>query len=278
MPPVNLDAYLRRIGCERPRNASLESLRAIAFAHATTIPFENLSVLASGPPDLSIEAVLDKLVARGRGGYCYEQNRLLYAALEALGFDAVPLSARVRYALPRDVPTPRSHMVLCVRCGGRRWLVDAGFGRLTLTAPVDIDARDAQPTPHETVRIVPLDDALLLQFAIGGEWRDGYAFDFVPQLAVDYAQQNWYTATRPGALFATNLVVARPSRDGRRTLFNRTLTWRGAAGEETRTDVASIETLAQVLDDAFALRPAHDELEAAWAASGRGNDAHAMFV
>jgi N-hydroxyarylamine O-acetyltransferase len=275
---MDLDAYCRRIGYDSPRRPTPDALRAIAYAHATTIPFENLSVLDTGAPELALDAVVDKLVHRGRGGYCYEQNRLLLAALEAFGFHVVPLSARVRYAVARETPTPRSHMVLAVTCAGRRWLVDAGFGRLTLTAPVDLDASAAQRTPHEDVRLVPHDGATLLQFAIGGEWRDGYAFDFVPQLAVDYAQQNWYTATRPGALFATNLVVAKPSREGRHTLFNRTLTWRGIRGDETRTLISSRDKLEDVLARDFALRPGRELCEKAWDASGRGNDAHAMFV
>ena len=275
---MDLDAYCRRIGYDGARDATLQTLKAVAFAHAISIPFENISVLSSGAPNLEPGAVEDKLVRRHRGGYCYEQNQLLLAALRALGFDVTPLSARVRFRVPREEPTPRSHRVLCVSSGGRRWLADAGFGRLTLTAPVDIDSRESQPTPHEEVRIEPLDDTLLLRILVGGEWHDGYVFDFVRQLPIDYAQQNWYTATRPGALFATNLVVARPSRDGRHTLFNRTLTWRTHAGGEEQRTIASIDELRGVLDTTFGLRPDDVELGKAWDTSGRGHDAHAMFV
>jgi N-hydroxyarylamine O-acetyltransferase len=275
---LDLDAYLHRIRYDGPRDASAATLAAVAHRHAMAIPFENLSVLASGPPDLELGAIEDKLVQRRRGGYCYEQNHLLLGALRALGFDVEPLSARVRYALPAGTPTPRSHMVLRVTTGAGSWLVDAGFGRFTLTAPVNLATRDPQQTSHEPVRVVPIEDGFVLQFYAEREWRDAYSFDFVPQLPVDYVQQNFYTAARPGALFATNLVVTMPGAGGRRTLFNRTLAWRSSAGAAERTSLESIDALRDVLQTAFGLRIDGAELARAWEVSGRGNDALAMFV
>lgn len=276
--PLDLDAYLHRIRYDGPRDASTAALAAIARCHAMAIPFENLSVLSSGPPDLDIDAVEAKLVRRRRGGYCYEQNHLLLAALRALGFDVEPLSARVRYALPAGTPTPRSHMVLRATAGAGSWLVDAGFGRFTLTAPVNLATTDAQETAHEPVRVVPIDDGFVLQFHAEREWRDAYSFDFVPQLPVDYVQQNFYTAARPDALFATNLVVTLPAAGGRHTLFNRTLAWRSNAGAAERTPLESIDALRDVLRSVFGLRLDEVELARAWEVAGRGNDALAMFV
>ena len=275
---MDLDAYCRRIGYDGPRDASIGTLRAVAHRHATTIPFENLGVLAHGAPALDDETVATKLVERRRGGYCYELNALLLAALRALGFDVLPLSARVRYALPRGAPTPRSHMVLCVATEEGRMLVDAGFGGLTPTAPVRLDVREAQSTPHEDVRIVEDDGGYLLQAHLGGTWSDLYFFDLVPQHPVDYLQQNWYTATRPGALFANHLVVALPSREGRRTLFNRTMTWRPRHGPSEATTLASSEALREALATHFALQPGDDELATAWSIAERGPSHHAMFV
>ena len=41
----DLDAYLRRIAYEGPREPSLVTLRAIVAAHSAAIPFENIDVL-----------------------------------------------------------------------------------------------------------------------------------------------------------------------------------------------------------------------------------------
>lgn len=275
---MDLDAYFRRIGYDGPPGASPEALAAIVRCHAMAIPFENLAVLAHGAPDLESRAVEAKLVGRRRGGYCFEQNHLLLAALRGIGFAVEPLSARVRWGLAPGTPTPRTHMVLRVRSGGRPWLADVGFGNFTLTAPVDLSTGEPQQTPHERVRVAPEGDGFVLEVESGEGWRGAYAFDLVPQLHVDYLQQNWYTATRPGALFANNLVVTLPISGGRRTLFNRTLTLRSLAGTVERTPVESIGALAEILGASFGLEPEAVELATAWNVGGRGQEARGAFV
>jgi len=275
---MDLDAYLRRIAYDGSREPSPRTLAAVLRHHAMAIPFENVSVIAHGAPALDIDALEEKIVRRRRGGWCFEHNHLLLAALQALGFDATPLSARVRYGVPRGTITPRTHMVLCARVDGRRLLVDGGFGRHTPTAPVDLDLRAPQRTAHEDVRIVEDGDALLLQFDVAGEWRDGYSFDFVRQHPVDFAQMSWYTATRPGALFANNLVAALPVAGGRVTLLNRTLTRRTLAGAEEQAHLDSIDALRDALARSFGIRPDDAELDAAWEIGGRGAAAAATVA
>lgn len=274
---MNLAAYFARIGYDGPRTPTLATLRALAERHAMAIPFENIAVLTAGPPDLELAAVERKLVDAQRGGYCYEQNALLMAALAELGFPVRGLAARVRYGVPPDIVTPRSHMVVQVETPEGVAFADAGFGGLTLTAPVLMRWHDEQPTPHERVRLVPADDDFLLQARVDDTWTDVYRFDLTPQLAPDYAQQNWHTATRPGALFANNLVVAMPQPGGRSALFNRTLTWRPLAGAKERQPIRSRAELREVLAELFSLEPGADELERAWEVSGRGQAAHPGF-
>ena len=79
-----------------PREPTLDTLRGLVFAHATSVPFENLDVLLGRGVSLADDDVERKLVTDRRGGYCFEQNSLLLRALSALGFEATPLSARVR--------------------------------------------------------------------------------------------------------------------------------------------------------------------------------------
>ena len=77
---LDLDAYLERIGLTgRP------SLAQLHRAHLTSIPFENLDPHQGLPVSLEPGDLERKLVTERRGGYCFEQNLLLKAALEALG-------------------------------------------------------------------------------------------------------------------------------------------------------------------------------------------------
>ncbi len=267
---MQLKSYLRRIGLPAATLAAdLATLRSVTRHHAMSIPFENIAVLVSGPPDLALPAVEAKLVEAGRGGYCYEQNSLLAAALGELGFRVTGLSARVRYGMPADLVTPRSHMVLLVETESGPACADAGFGGLTLTAPVALQWHEPQATPHERVRLVPVEGDHLLQAEIGSGWADVYRFDLSCHLPADYVQQNWHTATRPNALFANNLVVTLPTPEGRYALFNRTLTWRPLRGDSRRRAVESRQDLREVLQTTFGLAPSPEELDAAWEVSGR---------
>ena len=101
---VDLDAYFARIGYDGPRAPTLATLRAIALRHPDAIPFENLDVLLGRGISIARADVDAKLIAGGRGGYCYEQNSLLKRVLQALGFQVEGLMARVLWMAPEGAP------------------------------------------------------------------------------------------------------------------------------------------------------------------------------
>ena len=95
LSPAQLQAYLARIGLEGPVGADLATLDAIVRAHVQAIPFENLDVQLGRPLTTDPAAAFAKLVEARRGGWCYEHNGVLGAALSAIGFDVTRLSAGV---------------------------------------------------------------------------------------------------------------------------------------------------------------------------------------
>ena len=84
LPPPDLEAYLARIGYAGSRAGTADVLGAIHAAHAASIPFENLDILLGRTIATDLPAITRKLVHDRRGGYCFEQNALLGAALRAL--------------------------------------------------------------------------------------------------------------------------------------------------------------------------------------------------
>ena len=90
---LDLDSYLRRIGYAGPLAPSADVLEALHRAHATHIPFENLDILLGKPISLALPDIQAKLVTARRGGYCFEHNSLLGAALGQVGFRVTPLAA-----------------------------------------------------------------------------------------------------------------------------------------------------------------------------------------
>jgi N-hydroxyarylamine O-acetyltransferase len=114
--------------------------------------------------------LLDKLVTGGRGGYCYEHNLLFAEVLRTIGFSVRGLAARVMWNAPEGAVRPRSHMLLRVDIGGAPYVADVGFGGLTLTGPLRLEAGVEQETPHECVRLVRSGGDLILQAEVRDAW------------------------------------------------------------------------------------------------------------
>jgi N-hydroxyarylamine O-acetyltransferase len=247
---VDLAAYFERIGYAGASGPSRATLDALHLAHATHVPFENLDILLGRPIRLDLESLQAKLVRDRRGGYCFEQNRLFAAALEALGFAVTTLAARVRFGA--SSVRPRTHMLLQVDVDGSRLLADVGFGVFGLLMPVPLDDRGESRQFAWTYRVAREAGLYVLQLRSGSAWTDLYAFTLEPQYPADYEMANHYTSTHPTSHFVQAPIAQRSAPEVRRTLRDRTYT-------EHRGEMASERTLADddevlaVLADRFEL-------------------------
>jgi N-hydroxyarylamine O-acetyltransferase len=215
---LDLAAYLRRIGLTTRPAADLAGLRALHFAHATTIPFENLDIQLGLPIRLDLASLQAKLVARRRGGYCFEHNTLFLAVLRAVGFEVIPCEARVR--LGSLEVSSRSHMLLLTKPAGATWLCDVGFGGEGLLHPVLVDGQ-AHPQFHNTYRVAAEGGLRVLQSYHHGAWEDLYAFVPEERFPIDFEVGNHYTSTYPESRFVMTLTAQLPGPEVRRILRNR---------------------------------------------------------
>lgn len=261
----DLDAYFARIGYRGGRAPTLETLDGIVRAHVTTIPFEALDVILGRGVDLDPAAVERKLVHDRRGGYCFEQNSHLLHVLTALGFEAVPLSARVRLQRPRWFTPPRTHMFLRVTLDGRPWLADVGIGALSPTAAIRFDVDDdEQPTPHETRRLVTEGNLRFHQVRFADGWHDIYDFTGEEMPEIDRLVGNWFTSTHPTSHFRERLMVARATPEGRVVILNRELAFRDRFGVSRPQPIDSHDDLLAALAEHFGLHfPAGTRFECA---------------
>ena len=260
---MNLDAYFARIGLGAPASADLPTLREVHRLHTAAIPFENLSPFLGEPVKLDIASLEEKLVARRRGGWCFEQNLFLTHVLREIGYEVKTLAARVRWNVPPNVTTARSHMVLLVTVEGERFIADVGFGGLTLTAPLHLQEGLEQATPHEPHRLMLEGDKYTLEAKIGGEWQVLYVFDLHEQLQADYEVSNWYLANFPQSQFVTGILAARAGADARHALRNTRYAIHHRGGETERRHLGSVEELKAVLSGPMQIPlPVHPELDA----------------
>jgi N-hydroxyarylamine O-acetyltransferase len=250
--PLDLDLYRKRIGYAGPLTSSadhapsLELLRSLHRAHATTVPFENLDIHLGREISIEEDAVFEKLVVQKRGGYCYEQNTLFLAVLRALGFRVRPLAARV--LVNATGPRPRSHMLLLVDLAeDGRWIADVGFGANNLLEPVPFVPGETTEILGEAFRIADLGEGRFRLQTIeasapndGSVARDLYEFTLEENGPVDYALMNWWSSTHPTSLFTNTKIVSlptNPSADGapgaRYVLIDRELRVRKGGVTET---------------------------------------------
>ncbi|HEX2941247.1 MAG TPA: arylamine N-acetyltransferase [Rhodopila sp.] len=250
---LDLEAYLNRIGLSRPIAPSLPVLRAIVARHTATIPFENLDVVAGRPVRVDLPSIQAKLVGRRRGGYCFEHNTLLRAALQQLGFDAAMLMGRVVVGGPEDAERPRTHALVRVTLPDGDWLADVGFGNLTPTAPLALGTGEAQPTLHEAFRICDRGAEHVLQANHNGTWQPLYRFTMEATYPIDHVVANWFTSTCPGGVFTSNFIVAIPGEGCRNTLFNGLLTVRTLDGKRQNRMIGDAADLMTTLRERFNL-------------------------
>jgi N-hydroxyarylamine O-acetyltransferase len=228
---MDVEAYLRRIEYDGPRQASPETLRGLHRQHLFTVPFENLDIPLGTPIELDLEQLFEKIVARRRGGFCYELNGLFAVLLAELGFRVHMLSARVRREDGGFGPE-FDHMLLKVELG-EPWLADVGFGD-SFVDPIEFRAGGADDVNGHRYVVQPM----------GEEWQllredergtvPLYAFHDAAHELGDFDDMCRYQQTSPESHFTKSWVCSRATPDGRITLASRRLIVTGGSERQER--------------------------------------------
>jgi N-hydroxyarylamine O-acetyltransferase len=250
-PPL-LSTYASRIEVEALQG-TVEGVRAIVAAHARAIPFETLDPYLGRGVDLTPAAVADKLLLQRRGGWCFEQNLLLGEVLRGLGVPVTDLAARVLWFRPAGVRSPRTHRLLLLELEGRRYLADAGFGILTLTGLLALEADVVQATPHEPHRLTRRGEDWVLEARLGETWQPVYSFDLHPHWPEDFESVNYQLAHDPASPFVSQLRAARVTPEGRLSLRGSDLSLWGSGGLLWQRTVRDVAELLDVLEHRFGI-------------------------
>ena len=242
-------AYLERINYRGPVEPTAETLRRLHVAHLLAVPFENLSIHAAEPVVLDDAALFEKVVARRRGGFCYELNGMFAALLRSLGFEVEMLSAGVMNSEGEFGPE-FDHMTLLVKLEERR-LADVGFGD-SFVEPLRLDERGEQRQGARAYRIAEEGDRLTLsRKEPGGDWVAQYSFTLAPRAYADYAERCHFQQTSPESHFTRNRICTRLTPGGGRvTLSGLRLITTGGDGRHER-GLAGEEEYAEALREHF---------------------------
>ncbi|NGP61617.1 arylamine N-acetyltransferase [Paenibacillus thiaminolyticus] len=211
-------AYLERIGYDGPLDGGAAVLADLQECHLHAVPYENFDILNRVPLSLDIPDLINKIIIRRRGGYCFELNALFGWLLRELGYPVTDLMARFWRDEP-NLPPKRRHQVLQVRAGDKTYLCDVGVGGIVPRRPVRIEAGLEQWQGDECYRLERDPDYgwMLFEFKRDG-WSRLYSFTEEPQLPRDFIMPSFWCEHAPESIFTQQAMAAVRTREGRNTL------------------------------------------------------------
>ncbi|CAL2095935.1 N-hydroxyarylamine O-acetyltransferase [Tenacibaculum sp. 190524A02b] len=246
----NKEKYLERIKFQDTVTVSYESLKAIHRAQHLTIPFENFDICLGRSINLEPMDIVNKLIDRKRGGYCFELNGLLLMALNSFGFDARPLLSRVHVT---GKPTGRGHQMTLVTIEEKKWIVDLGFGSNSPLLPIPLVFNKVISYENNSYRLI--DSKLygyMLQKKEIEEWKDLYSFDlsFIYDGDIEYG--NHFSSTSKNSFFTNKRVAAIPVKNGIITLLDTKLK-RMINGKEEMFEIEEGNAYLEMLNKEFGI-------------------------
>jgi len=212
----NLADYFARIGYDGHAAADTETLFALVRGQLQHVPFENTEVQAGRIPSLVPEDLVDKVLTRRRGGYCYEINGVFAMALTALGFEWYFAGARPMFY---PVRRPKTHMVVIVRTEGKEYLCDTGFGGYALRAPMAVEEGETLQD-GDRFRLERIDGEYVLSTLVQDAWQRQYGFALQPQEWIEFSLANYFNATHPDTIFTQKKLAIMQTPKGRKILVD----------------------------------------------------------
>jgi N-hydroxyarylamine O-acetyltransferase len=246
---MDLAAYLDRIGFSGRPAVDRATLDSIQQLHLLSIPYENLDVQLGRPRTIDPAGAFDKIVTRRRGGWCYEMNGLMGAALAEIGFPVRRLASGVMRSMAGD-GNIGNHLVLRIDLDEMPILADVGLG-------------DGPFTPYAMIE-GPFSQGGLdyrLERLEGDWWRlHNHSLARPPNfdLHLEHADEarlashcQWLQ-TSPESMFVQTLICQRFTPEDHVDLIGRVLRRYGPAGVSERL-LESADELVALLGDVFGI-------------------------
>jgi N-hydroxyarylamine O-acetyltransferase len=250
---MNLNSCLQRIQVNKTENLNYSFLSKLQEQHLLTVPFENLDIHQGKKIILEEDRIYEKIVACGRGGFCYELNGLFCWLLRSLDFSVSMVSSQV-YRSAEDMFTPQfDHMVLLVNLE-KAYLVDVGFGD-TFRNPIALPDGIVEDISG-TYRVQPFGsapDTYILQKQENNCWQHVYSFTKHPRVISDFEEMCIFHQTSPGSHFTQEIICTMATKNGRVSLSDDFLTITDGSSKK-KTKVVSDKDFKHKLRDHFGIQ------------------------
>nr|XP_034974086.1 arylamine N-acetyltransferase, pineal gland isozyme NAT-3-like [Zootoca vivipara] len=242
---MNIEEYFARISYKGPQEClDLETLTAVFQHHIRSVPFENLSMHCGETIQLDLESIYDKIVKRNRGGWCMENNHLLFWVFQTMGYDTSLLGAYV-YSPPQDAyEKDINHLLLKVVIDGKAYIVDGGFGiAYQMWQPMELASGKDQPQTPGIFRFTEdngvwyFDKMKRKQCTVGTDntfpssvtpesltCKKVFSFTLQPRTIEEFRPRNLHLQTAPDSLFVKKSICSLQTTSGFQVLVGWTLT------------------------------------------------------
>jgi N-hydroxyarylamine O-acetyltransferase len=244
---VAVEDYLARIGASDVGPPSAEALAALQARHLARVVFENLEIQRGRPTTVDYADSAERIVKRGRGGYCFHLNGAFGLLLEALGYEVTRRRGTVQ---PPPGTAPGRHLNhLVVLVHGLptsdhpegTWWAEVGFGDGSirpLALRAGLEQWDDEPRTYE-LRPSPMYAGGWRMLQGGGDDVGIIDVDTEEPQAAEIAAAHEYLSSSPESGFVRTATFQRRDANGADVLRARTLS--RIERDDTRTRLLADE-------------------------------------
>ncbi|MET3321725.1 UNVERIFIED_ORG: N-hydroxyarylamine O-acetyltransferase [Peribacillus simplex] len=221
--------FRKRIGLLEHEKVTFEKLDEILEKTAKTIPFENLSIMASHLSEINKENIMNKVLVRNEGGLCYELNTALYFFLVENDFDV----SLVRGVIYKQgwMTIGRTHVAILLNHEGQTYLVDTGFGGNLPLKPVPFNGETviSQNGEFRIKKECNEHGDYIFELKLkhkDPDWKIGYAFDSSKTVenVVELNEIQTIIRENPKSPFNKHPLITRLTNSGNITLTDTSFT------------------------------------------------------
>jgi N-hydroxyarylamine O-acetyltransferase len=201
-----LGGYLQALGLQK-RTADLAFLNEITRGHVSQFSFSSVGPMLGDELPLDLESLYQRIVLERRGGYCFEQNGLMFGLLEDLGYSVELYLGRVIYN--EDIHPGLTHRITRVGIGGSQYIVDVGFGPLGPSQAVSMSGEISRQGFRQFRILQRRPGEFHMQTLKDGDFYSLYKFELHRYGQADCEVGHFYSHKHPKASFVNHLVVSR---------------------------------------------------------------------
>lgn len=238
------------------RKLDFEFLSDLVTQHVATFAFSSVGCQLGGNLPLDFESLYQRIVIQRRGGYCFEQNGLLYGILEELGFSPKLFLARVIYN--QDTHPGLTHRISMIEYENQQYVLDVGFGFLGPSLPISMSGVESDDG-RRTFRIAQCHPGeYYMQVFKDNDFFSLYRFELARYGQADCELGHFFSHRHPDANFVNHLVGSLIQKNETRSLVDLKY-WVITKSNIRNRDINSSEQLRRILVDELGVQVTEDE-------------------